>query len=506
MIRAYHDFIEPAGFMEHSLLREGILPLIQKVIGWVVSISMIMGSLAFPLYKGAPLGYIPIMIGFGVASIFLLPSTRRMIYEGIMRLQLSVFLGFVVGLGLLLRLAVSLNFNYPLASDELSFHLNAISILDGKGYGHSALYPPGMTFFLVGVYFVFGPSITMARVVFSFVGGFFVILSYDLARRAATPFIGRVTALLAAFFPSILINQATLGYEILLGCFVLGFCGVIFSMKREDKGLTFRALILGLLMGIGSLVKPVCLLLPVVLFFSLWLRSFKAIRCLKYCGIAVLVMVVFIAPWTIRNYYEFKRFLLISNNDGFILYNANNPKSKGLYMNINYRKIEKVPEGVDEIEMNNILFQKAIKWIIANPISFVKLMGPKISYTWGTDSTVVSSLSRDRMSSNLETLLKGAANIFWGILIILFAYASFMCGVWRRHEIFWPTIAVLVYIWLIHLFFEAASRHHLPVIAVMFLVGAHSLQNSRQYPDDGDYYPSPKMKQKRMKSLDESRA
>lgn len=127
-------------------------------------------------------------------------------------------------------------------------------------------------------------------------------------------------------------------------------------------------------------------------------------------------MCMIIAPWTYRNYKNFNLLIPISYNGGYVLFINNNDNNKnGAWMqianidisdklkkqfkkyNFNYRTI--VEDEVDQVmlkpELNDLFKKEAKKWIINNPIKFIKIGTIRVKntffngagdiYQWGTN-------------------------------------------------------------------------------------------------------------------------
>ncbi|MGA7293291.1 MAG: glycosyltransferase family 39 protein [Terriglobales bacterium] len=93
--------------------------------------------------------------------------------------------------------------------------------------------------------------------------------------------------------------------------------------KTLDRNLAW--FVLGVSSGLLLLLQPS--LLPVVLVYGAWLACFKARSRRVLIAIAGLVLAM--APWTVRNYLTFGRFIPFRDNFGLELWLGNHPGMRG---------------------------------------------------------------------------------------------------------------------------------------------------------------------------------
>ena len=123
--------------------------------------------------------------------------------------------------------------------------------------------------------------------------------------------------------------SATVGYEPLLGALVLAWAWLTDDlMGRRGLG-GWRLAALGVISGAGTLIKPICLLLP-GLSLLVWLMRRQGAAALARAAAAAVLMMLIVAPWTLRNWRALGHPVLVSTNGGVVLYSANNPVSRGI--------------------------------------------------------------------------------------------------------------------------------------------------------------------------------
>jgi hypothetical protein len=80
-----------------------------------------------------------------------------------------------------------------------------------------------------------------------------------------------------------------------------------------------------------------------------------------------------------------------------------------------------------------------------------------------------------------ETVLKAGVNVGWGALFVLVSLATLRSRVWKIRALLLP-FALLAYLMLIHLLFEAISRHHIPVLGILILIASAGLAAQGRSP------------------------
>ncbi|MFH1746387.1 MAG: hypothetical protein ABIG44_05010, partial [Planctomycetota bacterium] len=201
--------------------RGGAWVVLQQIGGGAFAASLAWALLAFPYYKGMPLGYVPVIAGIALAYF----ACRRKAVAHLRRLLVRPreyqFLAVAIGLAIAARVVTILLIQNEPVSDFISYERNAIALATGAGYPPSAYYPPGMSFWLAGIYSLTGPSYLAAQLGNAMIGGLLTWLTYVVARQVLTVAAARLAALMTAVFPSLVLDATTLDYGPLLGCVLL---------------------------------------------------------------------------------------------------------------------------------------------------------------------------------------------------------------------------------------------------------------------------------------------
>ncbi len=469
--------------IDSSATRDGadVWTLLQQGFGFLFAMTLVWGVLAFPVYKGMLGGYAPVLVGAVAAAWLMRPRVSNRLAAWVDRPSDRAFVILVVVTAVLLRvLAVMLAADEPV-SDHALYDGFARRMLRGDGYGPTAYYPPGVSFWLLAVYAVFGRSLTAALLANAAVGGLLTALTWAVGRHVVSRPAARLAALAVAVFPSLVLYSTTVGYDAQLGCALL--LVVWLFVRRAPGGQRWWYVAgIGVVLGAVSFLKPIGLLLPIVLGIAYRRRGASWLRSGRNTILLTVGMLAALSPWIVRNWFVFRAFVPVTTSGGAALWVTNHPGADALTT-----AFPKLPPGTTELERNRILGAAAWGYLREHPDHLLRLAPAKAAYQWGTSSTVMAFVSADRWDPRAEAAAKAVINTAWASLCVIIVVAVVREGVCRRAALFWPAMALVAYVWAIHMFYEAQSRYHLPFLPLLCIVAAVGLtQRARRAPaDDG---------------------
>jgi 4-amino-4-deoxy-L-arabinose transferase-like glycosyltransferase len=370
----------------------------------------------------------------------------------------------------------------PGIHDQLSYDALAHSLLDGRGYSFTANWYPftpantptshwsfAYPLYLAGIYALTGDHPLVARIVQSIVGGALICyLIYRIGRRLANEATGIVAAALAAAYGYLIYYNAALMTETFF--IVLVLLSLYISLGLKKKASLARWALLGLTLGLAALLKQsILLFVPFLLLWLIWDLKKHGVRW-WYFFVPIVVIVLLIAPWTLRNYKVYHQYLLLNSNSGYALYASNNPN-----LGTNWRNevvVVPVPDeliGLNEAQLDRALTQRGIEYIISNPGRYFLLsLNKTLEYFrfWpSTDSSEISNLNRV---------------LSFGLYL---PFMLFGLGISVKH---WRSFGVLYLFMVIHtgtyLLSWPSPRYRLPVDAVlMVFAGLALLELAKQF-------------------------
>ncbi|HTP07530.1 MAG TPA: hypothetical protein VMP08_04725, partial [Anaerolineae bacterium] len=341
--------------------------------------------------------------------------------------------------------------------------------------------------FVAAVYAIFGPHPLSVRVVQSIIGGILLPwlvyrLTYRLYQSASTSRFGQAIAdrgfhaerlaLLAAGISAVYFYFVLYAATLMTETFFI--CGLLFvleqSMVLAEAPTWRRGLILGIGLGITTLLRQS--ILPGIAVIGLWLlwvglRTHTLRRIITSLVVALGMVIVFILPFTIRNYLVYHEFLLLNSNAGYAMYSAQHPMH-----GTNFQEFEGAPmppdlinAGLNEAQLDRELMRRGIGFVLADPGRYLLLsLSRTVDYFqfWPTsDTTLINNIGR-----------VGSFGLFLPFMI----YGLFLAlryALHRAADVKFTTSPLMLCVLfslaytLLHVFTWAMPRYRLPVDAVM---------------------------------------
>jgi len=354
----------------------------------------------------------------------------------------------------------------PAIHDQVSYDALAQSLLEGRGYSFtenwypftpadtptahwSFIYP----LYLAGTYLVTGYHPLVPRILQAIIAGAATcLLIYNIGRRT----VGQTAALIGAGWAAVYIyfiyyNAALMTESFFIVVFLLT---IKLGLDLREQPTLKNWLLLGITFGLGTLLRQAfLLLLPFMFLWLLW--ELRSRAKLWHMAVSAILVVLFIVPWTIRNYNVYNEFLPLNSNAGYAFFASTHPG-----LGTDWRNdivVVPVPEqyrGMNEAQLNKVLTSEAISNVLADPVRYGLLTLDKtLEYYkfWpSSESGRISNISR--------VLSMGIFFPFmiWGIILSL--------PRWRK---LLPLYLFVVLHTGIHLLSWPAPRYRLPVDAVL---------------------------------------
>jgi 4-amino-4-deoxy-L-arabinose transferase-like glycosyltransferase len=395
----------------------------------------------------------------------MVPKVERLAYKHL--------LAFVLFVAVLVRIPMAFYMGdqvtvLPGIHDQISYDALARSLLAGQGYRfteHWYPFTPANTptahwsflypLYLAGIYRLIGYHPLGARLFQGIVGGALMCLFiYLIGRRIVSERVALLGAGLAAVYGYFIYYSVALMTETFFIVMVL-LC-LLVSLQLKDEPSLARWILLGLSLGVATLIRQTILLFAPVLFVWLFWELKGRIR-LWHFVVSLGMIVLLITPWTMRNYHVYRQFLPLNSNAGYALYASNHPHLGTDWRNENI--VVPVPEelaGQNEAAINHALLRKGIGFVLEDPGRYLWLILDKaleyFQFWPSSQSSSISNLARVLsfglyMPFMLLGLLLSLSH--WRNYIPLYLFATVHTGI---HLISWPSI-----------------RYRLPVDAVLML-------------------------------------
>ncbi len=411
----------------------------------------------------------------------------------------------------------------PGTYDQVSYDRLAQRVLDGYGFTFDKLWWPYTrageptahwsylyTLYLAGVYSLVGYHPLAARLMQAvLVGALMPWLVYRLGRRHFGWQVGLLGAAVMACYAYFVYYAASLMTEsfYIIGIFwVLDIAAQLGQAGESPPAARLQSILLGLALGATVLLRQVFLLFIPVLFIWLLWRSFRYHTGPRWAGLivkeneasggttsrgrgpatylrnklvlrmmgilltATVVLLLAIAPWTVRNYLVFHRFVLLNTNAGFAFYWSNHPIHGQNYpadlpdWDAYIRLIPPELLSLDEAELDQTLLKRGLGFVRDDPRRYLMLSLSRFNdyfIFWPSpESSLISNVSR--------ALSFGLMWPFMAYGLIAHVRRSF------SSEILILYLFVIVYS-TIHLLSWSLIRYRLPVDAVLIIFASATL-------------------------------
>lgn len=393
----------------------------------------------------------------------------------------KIIVGLALLSGLLLRINAAVEErSIPSAKDDYEYDRMAMQLVEGKGYRNArgeltAYRSPGYPVFLAGVYRLVGHDYQRARLTqavlstltFALIGWWAFVI---FGRTAAT-----VAVLLSAGYPAFYASYfgcAALITETFYTFLLTVALATLFAYLRSPSlELAFTS---GIFWGLAILTRGVPLPLVFILPLILFLCRYPLSEITRYAVITWALVVILLAPWTIRNYRVFKTFVPLATNAGENFYQSNNPDSDGLGGDF-FRAVVVSEEarlrrmGMSEPERSKYFFNKGWEFIHTQPRKAFPLFIRKMVLYMDPINTVYEGEKKRR-------------ELNWGFLFVLFgSFAAFIRGL--RYENFRQPVLLLTFLFLyflfFHAFFHSGHRYRFPTEPILMVMASWVLASFR---------------------------
>ena len=383
-----------------------------------------------------------------------------------------------LAVGLILRLAWVLLFPVTLKSDGLVYFYGAESLAAHHYPG--AGWPMGLPLFLAPFFMVFGSHewVTSLCALLLFIGTYLVgyRLAKDLCNEAAAGLTGMILAIWPGYLTTTGVNQK----EVLLAL-ILPAAMLLYLRSAQKPTMRWRfAVLAGVLLGFAALTQPGILLFPAVIYFYEWLREKRFWLAVGRMAVFSLAMLIAILPWTLCNYLEMHRVVLISMNGGSVFYRANNPLA-----NASYSPEGEIPLPANKVAADREGYKAGGQWIVHHPLSFAVLATRKqVAYLGDDGIGIYETFKRDlQPSTKWYAAAKALCSVFWLALWSLLLLASLRLFKMRQWKDWYGLCFLpLVYQWIIDSVFESGSRHHIAYVAFVAVLVGIVLNSTGQEP------------------------
>jgi hypothetical protein len=286
-----------------------------------------------------------------------------------------------------------------------------------------------------------------------------------------------LAALLAAVYAYFVLYSAMVQTEGLFICVVLWSLTYALALDGQIAANTpvrkvgWTALVLGLSLGLATLLRQSILPWVPLLCGWLLLTGWRARRLhagLAASAIIAIMVVLCIAPFTLRNLRVYGEFLLLNSNTGYAMYSAQHPLHGTDFQAYAAAPlpVDLLDKGMNEAQWDRALMQRGLGFVLAEPGRYLLLSLSRVG-----DYFEVLPNAESSLLFNAGQLLSFTLFLPFMLLGSVVALRKDRPGSRRRWLLLPDPVALalffVVFYSVLHIFTWAMPRYRLPVDAVL---------------------------------------
>ena len=304
---------------------------------------------------------------------------------------LLFLLAFLVRLLFLYQFQNVIIFNNPIV-DMAYHHKWALSLAHGEQFYSGPFFrAPLYPHFLGFVYWLFGESSWIIRIIQAGLGSLSCVLLYELGVILFNRKTGLLASIVMALYAPLIFFDAQLLAPSLAIC--LNLFALIYVIRIHTSHTLKDFILAGIFLGLAIITRPtIGLFALVIIVYMIYSARHKLLEELKKILLMVLCITIPVLPITIYNYVQSSEITFIAAYGGINFYIGNYSGADGVSAVIpgvrqdwqggkdDTRAIAEQETGeiLTESELSNFWLQKGINDITAEPFRWISLLGKKM--------------------------------------------------------------------------------------------------------------------------------
>jgi 4-amino-4-deoxy-L-arabinose transferase-like glycosyltransferase len=361
----------------------------------------------------------------------------------------------------------------------------AASIASGKGFssplpffetGPTAWLSPIYPYLVAGIFKLGGIFTVKSHAVIQMMNCLFSAVTifpiYAIAKRSFGAGVAIFSCWLWVFWPAAWhVPIADIWDTALTALWLAMLFAFTLAMKGECRVATWATY--GLLWAIGALINASLLaVMPFLLLWLAWQSRERSLPWFRLSATAALVFVLGIAPWTVRNYQVFGKFIPMRSNFKFELWLGNRPPASDMKSFTATPSLDS-SEAIIYAQMGEIAYveskgQQAVTYIRSHPRRmFQATVARAMNYWFEVTDRPGSSWSQDPSYIKAYTVLNAVFVAFCGLGMFF---------LWRENQaIAWPFLLVLIFYPAVYYITHPLARYRFPLEPILAVLAAHGL-------------------------------
>jgi 4-amino-4-deoxy-L-arabinose transferase-like glycosyltransferase len=401
--------------------------------------------------------------------------------------------GFIVVVAFLVRMAFLFHqfhrFEEPSIRDHMQFGAEtgaiAASIASGRGFsspltlapsGYSAWLSPIYPYLLAGVFKLFGVySYTSNLVIHCIDCAFSAFTCWPIAALGTRTFgkkVGGTAAWLWVILPSSIFYPVIWVWDTsLAGLWMALLVAATFALRGSSRKSAWVGY--GALWAAGAMINPSLLsVLPVLALWALWPLRQDFRRAAVLATLTSMIFLAGLAPWTIRNYMVFHKFIPLRSNFGLELWLGNNPDvpdtwTPSLHPSDNRQEAAKFV-AMTEIPYMEQKQSEAIAFMRAHPTDTARFFFHRFANNWISTSDPPGDLWAGFSLYYKLILVSNCLFALLSFLGVLFAYRT-------RNEWSLPFASILLFFPVLFYITHTDPRYRYPIDPIMTVLNVYAV-------------------------------
>jgi hypothetical protein len=198
--------------------------------------------------------------------------------------------------------------------------------------------------------------------------------------------VGSAAAWLWAFLPYALVLPLEWSWDQSLSALLLASI-VLATLMLTDSSFSLALTGYALFWALAALTNPtLCILMPFLLAWTMFRSGRAGQLSLASATKVILIFMLALVPWTLRNYYVLDGLVFVKSNAGLEFWLGNNPDVKEIY-SLEHHPINNKPELMSlifngEPKYNHQKTRQALAFIKSNPRAFLRNTTSRFEDIW----------------------------------------------------------------------------------------------------------------------------
>ncbi len=237
------------------------------------------------------------------------------------------------------------------------------------------------------MHFLTGRNYFVFEIAQSLIAGVAAVLLVMIAKKIFSLKAAVLTGILYSFHPGLVVYSGKI-HELTLTVFLI--CLICYMVICSGNLSIYRVIIIGVLIGVGTLLRPIFILfLPAFAFYLISKRYASKVFIVNMLIAAALTGLV-ISPWICRGYRIYHRFIFITTNSAELFWRGSSVNASGTALTRGRSDIISTMDAgfknrlfsLNEIGQYDFFKNEALAYIKSHKRNFLKMTALKFFYFW----------------------------------------------------------------------------------------------------------------------------